>query len=53
MDQLWVVVWVVVFGLVTVSAGFLMFRARRKRISAVGSPPPGQRRAHGHHRQGR
>lgn len=53
MDQLWVVVWLAVFAVITGLAGFLLYQNRRKRIAeAPASRPEGPHRPHGHRRQG-
>lgn len=53
MDQLWVVIWLAVFAVVTGVAGFLLYQNRKKRLeSAPTSGAAEQKRPHGHHRPG-
>jgi cytoskeletal protein RodZ len=54
MDQLWVVIWLAVFAVVTGLAGFLLYQNRKKRLESTPSPsaPSDAKRPHGHHRPG-
>ncbi|MBX7196285.1 MAG: hypothetical protein K1X94_29805 [Sandaracinaceae bacterium] len=54
MDDIWVVVWLVVFAGITGLAGYLLYANRSKKLgNAKGAPPKSEHtRPHGHHRQG-
>jgi hypothetical protein len=55
MDDLWVVMWLVLFAVITALAGYLLCANRKKKLAeargaqgdAAGHPRP-----HGHHRPG-
>lgn len=54
MDAIWVVVWLVVFAVITGLAGLLLYSNRKKKLAEASSPkePTGPHRPHGHHRPG-
>lgn len=54
MDDMWVVIWLVVFAVITGLAGLLLYANRKKKLGeAKGAAPKEEHhRPHGHHRQG-
>jgi hypothetical protein len=55
MDDLWVVMWLVVFAVITALAGYLLYANRKKKLAearGAQGEASGHPRPHGHHRPG-
>jgi hypothetical protein len=55
MDDLWVVMWLVLFAVITALAGYLLYANRKKKVAEARraqGDASGHHRPHGHHRPG-